>query len=193
MPVLAAVIVGAVLVSGCGQAHVGVGSAAPSAGSSGGSSGGSGSLSGQSASGSQLAACHGSRSASPVHSVTISATDNGKTYCLPRGATLTVFLKGTPTRKWEPIRASSAVLKPTANGELALALGVTGASFMAAKAGTAVISSAQPACSRGVPPANGSPVANSSGGGASSGGASGGSSMSCTAMLGFHVTVTVTG
>jgi hypothetical protein len=182
--VAAAVIVGAAIVSGCGQVHGGVvAPPPPSATSSGGSSGSSGPLSGASGSGGgQVAACHGTGSLPRARSLTITAADNGKRYCVPRGTSLAVFLKGTPSRKWAPIQASSDVLKPSANGELALALGVTGASFLAARTGTAVIHSAQPVCAAGVPPRKTTPGAGTAGSG----------SMSCTAMLAFRVTVTVT-
>ncbi|HEY3880773.1 MAG TPA: hypothetical protein VGM12_19450 [Trebonia sp.] len=79
-------------------------------------------------------------------SLTLTSADNGKTYCVGLGTGVLVYLKGTPDRRWTSIRASSSVLRPAASGHLALALGVTGASFLAARAGVAVISSTRPVC-----------------------------------------------
>ncbi|HLX51442.1 MAG TPA: hypothetical protein VKS82_24205 [Streptosporangiaceae bacterium] len=79
--------------------------------------------------------------------VTLSAAQNGKIYIVQKGTTLFVFLRGTPTQMWKPIRSSSESLKPAANGRLALMLGETAASFVAATPGTAVISSTRALCS----------------------------------------------
>ena len=163
--VLTAVIIGAAAVlSGCGR-HPGTGAAAapsPSASAS---------------PGSGTVTCHGGP-AVPGGKLTITADDNGQSLCATRGTVVTVFLKGTAARKWAPVHASPAVLVPHANGEFTLAIGVTGASFLAVQPGTAVITSSRPACGPGVPPGDS---------------ATGTGTLSCGAILGFRVTVTVTG
>lgn len=80
-------------------------------------------------------------------SMTLSAAQNGKIYIVQKGTTLFVYLRGTPTQMWKPIRSSSESLKPSANGRLALMMGETAASFVAATPGTAVISSTRALCS----------------------------------------------
>lgn len=103
-------------------------------------------------------------------SLTLTSADSGKTYCVGLGTTVLVYLKGTLDRRWTPIRVSSSALRPAASGHLALALGVTGASFVAARAGEAVISSTRPVC----------------GSGTASPGA-----LSCDAIQGFRATVMI--
>ncbi len=88
----------------------------------------------------------GATSDAPRHTVLLSASDNGKSFCVKPGTGVLVLLRGTLGRKWAPIHASSHAVVPRANGGLMLALGVTGAYFVAAHPGTAVISSARPAC-----------------------------------------------
>jgi hypothetical protein len=166
---LAAVMIIAVaaVTSACGQQRAGSGgSGAASSGSAG--AGGSG-------------ACHGSTSTAAGHTVTVSASDNGKAFCVKQGTSVTVVLRGTPARMWAPIHATPSVLVPHASGRLTLQLGVTGGYFVAAHAGTAVITSARPACARGI-----------STGGASSTKTPGGS-MTCDTELAFHATVIVRG
>jgi hypothetical protein len=119
--------------------------------------------------------CHG---AVPERSLTLGSADNGRSFCLARGGTVLVTLRGTAGRIWTPIRARPAVLVPRADGRLALARWVTGASFAAVQPGTAVLSSARPACRM---PA-------SRGAGSSSAGVA-----PCLALLAFRVTVTVAG
>ena len=80
------------------------------------------------------------------HAVMIGASDNGRSFCVKPGTSVIVILRGTPDRKWAPIHASSAAVAPRANGHLLLALGVTGAYLVAVHPGTAVLSSARPAC-----------------------------------------------
>jgi hypothetical protein len=187
VPLLGAVVIGVAVISGCGQQHAGgvAASSGPgpsSSASSGGPTSGGPSSGGPSSGGPTGApgsgggaTCHGSPAAR-AHSLTITAAGNYKTFCVTKGTKISVFLKGTPDRKWAPIHASSGVLRPAANGELALAMGVTGASFLAAEPGTATITSARPVCAKGVPPANGTPGA-----------------LACDAILAFRVIVRVTG
>lgn len=90
--------------------------------------------------------CQRAKAGAPGHMVTVGTSDNGKSLCVKPGTTLLVILRGTPDRTWAPIHASSRVLEPRGNGRLALQRGVTGAYFVAVRAGRAVISSARPAC-----------------------------------------------
>ena len=160
VPVLTAAIIGvAAVITGCGQQHPGGGVAAPA----------------PSASPSPpVVACANATPAAQPSKLTITAADNGRSFCVTRGTSVMVFLRGTPSRKWSSIRASSTVLRPHASGEFTLVIGVTGASFVAVRPGTAIISSGQPACG----PPNGSS-------------SSGSGTLECGAILVFRVTVTV--
>ena len=155
----AAVIGAAAVISGCGQQHPAT-SQPPVATHS---------------SAAAAARCPGGQPAGHAK-LTITAADASKSFCVTRGTAVTVLLKGTAARKWAPIHVSSAVLTPHANGELMLALGVTGASYVATQPGTAVITSGRPACGPGVPPGDS---------------ASGTGTLSCDTIIGFRVTVTV--
>jgi len=106
--------------------------------------------------------------------ITLTNADNGRTVCVRRGAAVLVYLQGTRAGRWSVIHASSSVLRPHANGHGLLALGVTGASFVAARPGTASITSTRPACP--TPPPNS---------GAQSG------TEECGAIRGFRVRVRV--
>ena len=159
VPVLTAAIIGAAaVITGCGQ-HPGSGTAAHVLSAS---------------PSPPVVACANAAPAAQPSKLTITAADNGRSFCVTRGTSVTVFLKGTQARKWSPVRASSTVLQPRANGELTLPIGVTGASFAAVQPGTAIISSGQPACG----PPNGSS-------------SSGSGTLECGAILVFRVTVTV--
>jgi hypothetical protein len=107
--------------------------------------------------------------------VTIGTADNGKVLCLRQGTAIQVILRGSLARKWTPIKVSSAALTTRPN-RLALPVGATGASFMAAGTGTAIISSARPACATATSP---TPVP--------------GGVMHCGALQAFHVTIVVSG
>jgi len=78
--------------------------------------------------------------------LTIKNADNGRILCATVGERVLVFLTGTMARKWSPIEAGSNALTPAASGELALRVGVTGASFIAAHPGAARISSTRAGC-----------------------------------------------
>ena len=178
VPVLAAVALGAVaVISGCGQQHTGVSggpsqAGAPSplpVGASSPPPAGSPSSPGVSRAGS----CHGG--SSPQRRViTLTNADNGRSVCVRRGAAVLVYLRGTQASRWSVIHASSGVLRPRANGHGLLALGVTGASFVAVRPGAASITSARQVCP--TPPPN-------------SGSQSG--TVECGAILGFRVSVRV--
>jgi hypothetical protein len=94
-----------------------------------------------------------------------------------RGTAVQVFLKGTPTNRWSDIHASGDALTPHANGRLMLAVGVTGASFLAAHPGTATLRSFQQPCGPGQTPGNQA---------AQSG------TLECGVIIAFHATVKVT-
>jgi hypothetical protein len=174
VPVLAAVALGAVAaISGCGR-HAGTSPGPPLAGSPS-ASPPAGSPSPPPQPGTPRAgACHGGGSAPRPSVITLTTADNGRSVCVRRGAAVQVYLKGTTTSRWSVIRASSAVLQPHASGHLTLALGVTGASFLAARPGTAAITSFRQVCP--TPPPNS---------GAQSG------VLECGAILGFRVSVRV--
>ena len=163
VPVLTAAIISAVaVITGCGQQHPGSGAAAPA----------------PSASPSHpVAACANAAPAAQPSKLTITAADNGRSFCVTRGTSVMVFLRGTPSRKWSSIRASSTVLRPHASGEFTLVIGVTGASFVAVRPGTAIISSGQPACGPSTLPKGSS--------------SAGSGTLECGAILVFRVTVTV--
>jgi hypothetical protein len=84
--------------------------------------------------------------------LTLTRGNSGQTYCVAAGSRILVYLKGTPAERWSPIRVSSGALRPAASGHLMLALGVTGASFVASGTGIALITSVQPLCDSNVPP-----------------------------------------
>src|SRR5262252_3463778 len=97
VPVLTAVIIGAAaVIAGCGQQHPGSGVAAPAPAAS---------------SSHSVAGCANASPAAQPSKLTITAADNGRSFCVTRGTSVTVFLKGTQVRKWSPIRASSTVLQ----------------------------------------------------------------------------------
>ncbi len=88
--------------------------------------------------------------AQPVSGVlTLGNQDNGGTFCVRPGERVMVYLRGTPAREWAPIRSDSAVLVAVPSGLLSLPVGVTGASFLAARPGTAHLTSDRPVCSSG--------------------------------------------
>lgn len=105
----------------------------------------------------------------------ITLADNGKTLCVTSGATITVLLRGAPGSRWEPVKSDSTVLVPRANPRLALQAGMTGATFVAARPGKAVISSVRFPCrtSQATPSPTGK------------------NTFHCGVIVGFHATVTV--
>lgn len=155
--------------SACGQQQAGAGSRGSGSVASGSPpvvSGGPGS-------------CHGSAGVMSRRTVTVNASDNGKSFCVKPGTGVLVVLRGSPARKWTPIHASSSVLAPRPDGRLTLQLGVTGEYFVATHAGTAVISSGRPVCASHASGGNSSPSPSGI--------------MSCDSKLAFHATVRVSG
>ena len=173
VPVLAAVALGAVaVISGCGQQQAGTPAGPPLAGASFAPPASSPSPLPQPGT-SRAGACHGGPAPRPSV-ITLTNADNGRSVCVRRGSAVQVYLRGTQASRWSAIRASSGVLQPRANGHSLLALGVTGASFVAARPGTASLTSIRQACP--TPPPNS---------GAQSG------TVECGAILGFRVRVRV--
>lgn len=157
------------LAAGCGRQHQGTPAGPPLGGGS--------PASASPRPGTPAAAtCHGT-SARHTALITLTYADNGRTLCVRRGTAVQVFLKGTPASRWSAIRASNAVLKPYATGRMMLAIGVTGASFLAARPGTAAITSFRQACGPSATPPNAA---------AQSG------TLECGVILGFRAIVRVT-
>jgi hypothetical protein len=88
----------------------------------------------------------------PGRTLTLGSADNRRSFCVKRGTGVLIFLHGTATDMWSEPKSSSAALVPSANGRLTLALGVTGGFFVAARSGSAVISSARSRCEHPGPP-----------------------------------------
>jgi hypothetical protein len=93
------------------------------------------------------AACDGATPTSPPNrTLTLSAADTGSSFCIKQGTGVLIYLKGTQAVKWAVLKSSSAAMMPTANGHLALAVGVTGGYFVAAHPGVAAITSSRSPC-----------------------------------------------
>src|SRR5215475_97808 len=154
VPVLAAAALGALaVISGCGQQYPGAPAGPPQAGAP--SSLPAGASPPPTAS-SPLpppppGTCHGG-AAARLRVITLTNADNGRSVCVRRGTAVLVYLRGTKASRWSVIHTSSGVLQPHANGHGLLALGVTGASFVAARPGTALITSTRQGCP--TPPPN---------------------------------------
>ena len=169
-PFLAAVvtIVAVAVTAGCGQQRAGsstAGSASPSG-----------------AAGAPSAGCGGAVPTSPPdHTLTLTASDSGRSFCIRPGTGVLIYLKGTPSLKWTALKSSSGALVPRANGHLMLALGVTGGYFVAVKPGLAAISSERSPCgSRFTPNPPTRPTTS-------------GKTMMCGVIQSFRVSVTVAG
>jgi hypothetical protein len=90
--------------------------------------------------------CGGGAKPAPSGTLTLGNRDSGSTFCLRVGQQVMVYLQGSPSRMWAPIRSDSSALRPAPSGRLMLVRGVTGAAFTAARPGIAHITSARPAC-----------------------------------------------
>jgi hypothetical protein len=112
------------------------------------------SATGSAASPQSAAAACGAASAvlGPGRTLTLTQTDSTRSFCVKRGTGVLIYLRGTAIDRWGPLKSSSAVLVPSANGHLSLAVGVTGGYFVAALPGSAVITSARSRCGPAVPP-----------------------------------------
>ena len=84
----------------------------------------------------------------PGAAATLQLADNGTTVCLRRRATLTVFLQApTGESMWStPTTSKPQVLAPTANGALALPIGVTGGAFRSRRHGVATLVAVRAPC-----------------------------------------------
>jgi hypothetical protein len=130
-----AVIGMSALTAACGQHRAGPaaagssGSPAPSAGSP------------------AAAACGAATPTSPPdRTLTLSAGDSGRSFCVTPGTGVLIYLRGTAAVKWTALKSSSAAMVSRANGHLMLALGVTGGYFVAARPGAAAITSSRSPC-----------------------------------------------
>jgi hypothetical protein len=150
----AAVIIGVSLLTvACGHQRPGPAASGPAA-TRPAASAASGNPSATSPAASAPAAACGSTAAvpGPGRTLTLSNTDNGRSFCVRRGTGVLIYLHGTATARWNRLRSSSAALVPSANGHLMLALGVTGGYFVATQPGSAVISSARSRCGQPAAP-----------------------------------------
>jgi hypothetical protein len=97
--------------------------------------------------------CTGAAPSSPQNPVvTLSAHDNGKSYCIKQGTGVLIYLRGTRALPWSPLKSHSTAMIPRANGHMMLMLGVTGGYFVADHQGVAVISSSRDPCGPRVAP-----------------------------------------
>lgn len=115
-------------------------------------------------------------SAAAGRTVLVTGSDNGKSLCVRPGTGVMVVLRGSPGRRWAPVHASTGALVPRPNGRLALVVGATGAYFVAAHPGSAVISSARPGCGTATASASPSPRAGG---------------MECGMAQAFHATIVI--
>ena len=139
---LAAAVIGAsALAAGCGQQRAGSAASGPS-----------GSPAPSTAPPAAAACGSAAPTAPPNRTLTLSAGDNGRSFCIRPGIGVLVYLKGTPQLKWDALKSSSAAMAPAANGHLALQVGVTGGYFVAAHPGVADITSTRSPCGPQVTP-----------------------------------------
>jgi hypothetical protein len=133
---LAAAVIGAsALAAGCGQQQAGSAASGPSG------------TPAPSTAPPPAAACGSAApTAPPNRTLTLSAGDTGRSFCIRQGIGVLVYLKGTPQLKWDALKSSSAAMTPAANGHLALQVGVTGGFFVAAHPGVADITSTRSPC-----------------------------------------------
>ena len=133
---LAAAVIGAsALAAGCGQQQAGSAASGPS-----------GSPVPSTAPPAAAACGSAAPTAPPNRTLTLSAADNGRSFCIRPGIGVFVYLKGTPQLKWDALKSTSAAMAPAANGHLALQVGVTGGYFVAAHPGVADITSTRSPC-----------------------------------------------
>jgi hypothetical protein len=147
-----AVIIGAsALTAACGQQQPGPAASGTAASSP---SAASPSVTGSAASAPSAAGACGATPAvlGPGRTLTLTLTDGSRSFCVKQGTGVLIYLRGTAIDRWGPLKSSSAVLVPSANGHLSLAVGVTGGYFVAAQPGSAVITSARSRCGSVVPP-----------------------------------------
>jgi hypothetical protein len=176
-PAAAAGLAAAVL-AGCGQQHAGGPAASGSPASAGSPSPAASVTPGG------PVRCDATVPAQPgtsLRTLTLTGKDNGKVFCVPPGARIAIYLRGTPAHPWGAIRSASPVLRPVADGRLMLEAGVTGAFFQAVGPGAATVRSIMTPCQPGSPggsaPASSRPA----------------SGPQCQVVVSFQVTLLVTG
>lgn len=81
--------------------------------------------------------------------VSLTDADNHKTYCVPRGTGIFVFLHSPTLRLWSPIQSSSSVLSRRPSGVMSLVAGETGAYFVATGLGHTTLTSGVSRCPSG--------------------------------------------
>lgn len=118
--------------------------------------------------------------APPDRTLTLTVSDNDRSFCVKVGTGVLVYLKGTPTSKWAALRSDSTAMVPRGNGHLMLALGVTGGYFVAVRPGLAAITSSRSPCG---PVATSPPPTRPT--------TSGSRQMTCGVIQAFRVTVRV--
>jgi hypothetical protein len=94
--------------------------------------------------------------ASPASSgqrtVSLTHADNHGSFCVLRGTGIFVFLHELTPVLWAPIQSSSAAVEHRPSGVMSLIRGETGGFFVAAKVGTANLTSFEPRCRSGPHP-----------------------------------------
>jgi hypothetical protein len=75
--------------------------------------------------------------------VSIGIADNGKSFCVPAGTGVYVFLHGTAAHLWTAIRPSSTALQPRPSGVMSLTAGTTAGYFVTVRPGVATLTSAR--------------------------------------------------
>jgi hypothetical protein len=93
--------------------------------------------------------CHDRTGSRPGSVLTLRNGSDAGTYCVSIGQRVVVYLAGTPSRMWAPIRSDSRALVPVGYGHLSLPVGVTGASFAAVHDGVVHLGSSRPVCASG--------------------------------------------
>lgn len=87
----------------------------------------------------------------------ITQADNGKTFCVRVGGTVTVLLSSNDSSRWLQPLASGTALKPAPSGEGSLVKGMTGAWFTAASSGQVLVTSVRPPCEVAISGGKGDP------------------------------------
>ncbi|MEV0179608.1 hypothetical protein AB0I54_09955 [Streptomyces sp. NPDC050625] len=81
----------------------------------------------------------------------LSAADNGRTICMPKGGQVRLTLDGTKERPWKPVTVTGDTLK-AANPGIVILPGDAVAAYDAVAPGTAKLSSSRPLCAESPSP-----------------------------------------
>lgn len=84
-------------------------------------------------------------------SLVLTQASTGKTICVRVGTKVTVYLRGTRSQPWTEPVATGHALKGVPNGAFSLVVGLTAASYAAARPGKSLILSVRPPCLASVP------------------------------------------